>query len=148
VPAKDAGKPAPLLWNGLIAASEQLAPEGVQLRPRPFRVGDALELKTPAPGLPANVREAEKSERLRLAQAPLLTLLGGEPPEPDQPRLLGVQLQTEPREPVAKIRPEPLGITTMLETHHEVISKTRDDNVTVRVPSPPLMSPQIEDVVE
>ena len=148
VPAKDAGEPTPLLWDRLIAASEQLAPEGVKLRPRPFRVGDAFELKTPAPGLPAHVREAEKPERLRLAEAPLGPLLGGEPSEPDQPRLLGVQLQTEPREPVAKVRPEPLGVVPMLETHHEVVSEARDDNVTARVPSSPLMSPEVEDVVQ
>jgi hypothetical protein len=36
----------------------------------------------------------------------------------------------------------------MLETHHEIVSKTRDHNVTARVPSPPLMSPQVEDVVQ
>jgi hypothetical protein len=44
VPAKDAGEPASLLRDGLIAAAQQLAPEGVQLHPRPLRVGDALEL--------------------------------------------------------------------------------------------------------
>jgi hypothetical protein len=33
-----------LLRDGLIAAAQQLAPEGVQLHPRPLRVGDALEL--------------------------------------------------------------------------------------------------------
>jgi len=43
------------------------------------------------------VREAEEGERLRLAEAMLLTLLGGEPPEADQARLLGRQFQAEPR---------------------------------------------------
>ena len=94
------------------------------------------------------MREAQEPERLRLAETPLCPLLGGEPPEPDQPRLLGVQLQAELREPVAKVRPEPLGIISMLETHHEVVSETRDDNVTARVPSSPLVSPQVKDVVQ
>ena len=134
--------------DGLIAASQQLAPEGVKLCPRPLRVGNPLELKTPRPALPADMREAQKPQRLRLAETPLLTLLGGEPPKPDQSRLLGVQLQAELREPVAKIRPEPLGVVPMLESHHEVVSKTRDDDVTARVPAPPLVSPQVEDVVQ
>ena len=103
VPTQDAGQPAALFGNGPIAALEKLAPQGVQLRPRPLRVGDPLELETPPPVLPADVREAQEPERLRLAESPLLTLLGGKPPEPDQPRLLGVQLQRELREPVAKI---------------------------------------------
>jgi len=103
VPTQDAGRPATLLGNGPIAALEKIAPQGAQLRPRPLRVGDPLELETPPPVLPANVGEAQEPERLRLAESPLLTLLGGKPPEPDQPRLLGVQLQGELREPVAKI---------------------------------------------
>ena len=94
------------------------------------------------------MREAQKPERLRLTETPLLALLGGEPPEPDQSRLLGVQLQRELREPVAKIRPEPLRITPMLEAHHEVISEPHDHNITARVPTPPLLSPEVEDVVE
>ena len=94
------------------------------------------------------MREAEEPERLRLAETPLCPLLSGEPPKPDQARLLGVQLQAELREPVAKVRPEPLGIIAMLESHHEVVSETRDDNVTARVPSSPLVSPQVKDVVQ
>jgi len=135
VAPEDAGEPAPLIRDGPIAASPQLAPEGVKLCPRPLRVGDPLELKTPGPGLPADMREAQKPKRLRLAQTPFLTLLGGEPPAPHQSRLLGVQPQAELREPVAKIRPEPLGVVPILEPHHEVVSETHDHNITVRVPA-------------
>ena len=59
-------------------------------------------------------------------------LLSGEPADPDQARLLGMELQAELREPLAKVRPEPLGISSILETHHKVVSETRDDNVTAR----------------
>jgi len=62
VPAQDAGKPASLLGDGLVATSQQLALKGVQLHPRPFRVGDAFEHEPPLPGLPADVREAEELE--------------------------------------------------------------------------------------
>jgi hypothetical protein len=65
-----------------------------------------------------------------------------------EPRLLGVQLQAELREPVAKVGPEPIGITAMLEPHHEVVGETRDNDVTARVPSSPLVSPQVKEVVQ
>ena len=75
-------------------------------------------------------------------------VLGGEPPELDQPRLLGVQLQAELREPCAKIGQEPLGVIPVLEAHHEVVGEAHDDHVTARVPTPPLVGPQVEDVVQ
>src|ERR1039458_6234227 len=93
------------------------------------------------PRLPADVREPEELERLRLAEPTRCAIPGGVPSELDQPRLLGVQLQTEFSEPVAKVSPELLGVFPMLKAHHEVVSEPHDDNVTARVPSPPLVSP-------
>ena len=148
VPTKDAGKPASLLRHGPVATAQQLAPEGVQFHARPLRVGDALEHEAPVPRSRTNMCEAKEPKRLRLAETTLGPLLSGEPPKPNQPRLLGVELQAELREPVAKVRPEPLGIIAMLEPHHEVVSETRDDNVTARMPSSPLVSPQVKDVMQ
>src|SRR5258705_606155 len=99
------------------------------------------------PRLPADMREPKELERLRLAEPTRCAIPGGVPAELDQPRLLGVQLQTEFREPVAKVSPELLCVFPMLKSHHEVVSEANDDDVTVRVPSPPLVSPQIKDVV-
>ena len=79
----------------------QLLLDLAQLRPHPPRVGDALERETSAPVLRADVREAEEVERLRLAEAAHLPSFGGEPSELDQARLLGRQLQTKLRDPVA-----------------------------------------------
>src|ERR1019366_1055743 len=86
-------------------------------------------------------------ERLRLAKPTRCAIPDGVPPELDQPRLLGVQLQPELREPVAKLGPEPLGVLPMLKPHHEVISPAHDDHITARMPSPPLVSPEVKDVV-
>src|SRR5512142_2150873 len=122
-------------------ASLDLAFEGVQLGSHPLRVRDPLELEPSLPSLPARVREAQKPERLRLAEPTRLSSLGGEPSELDQPRLLGVQIQTELREPVAKVRPEPLGVTPVLESHHGVVGETHDRYVTARVSTSPLVSP-------
>src|SRR4051812_13668477 len=101
VPAKDAGKPAALLRDGLIAAAQQLAPQSVQLHPRPLRAGDARNPEASLPGPRADGRNPKKPERLSLAETPLTPWLSSDPPKPDQPRLLGIQPQAEPREPVA-----------------------------------------------
>ena len=93
------------------------------------------------------MREAEKPESLRLAESSRLAIPSGEPPELDKPRLLGVQLQVELREPAAKIRPEPLSVIPILETHHGVVGETHDNHVAARVPLSPLVNPQVEDVV-
>jgi hypothetical protein len=96
VPAQDASEPASMLWDGLMPASLDLAFQRSQLGWRPFRVGDPLELEPPRfPRLRANMREAEKPERVRLAESTRLAVASSEPPELDQPRLLSVQLQDE-----------------------------------------------------
>jgi hypothetical protein len=85
------------------------------------------------------VREAEELERLRFPGPPLLPVRGGEPPELDQPRLAGVQLQPELRKPLAKVMQEPARILVILETQDEVVRlcrlrdyADRDVNVLVR----------------
>jgi len=148
VPGQDAGKPATLFWNWVMHPLPHLAFDGEQLGAHPFSVGQPRELEPPRlPPLPAHVREAEKLERLRLAKATCCAIPGGVPPELDQPCLLGMQFQTERREPVAKLCPEPLSVLPVLKPHHEVISPTQDDHVTVRVPASPLVSPKVKDVV-
>ena len=74
--------------------------------------------------------------------------LGGEPAELDQARLLGVELQAELRERVAEVCPEPQRIAPVLESHHEVIGETHDQDLAARVPTSPLVSLQIKDVVQ
>jgi hypothetical protein len=46
------------------------------------------------------MREAQEVERLRFTQTPLGPSPGGVPPELDQPGLVRVQFQPEPREPI------------------------------------------------
>ena len=108
VPSHHACQPPPLLRDGLMPASLELVVDLSQLRPHPLRDRDTPQPEAPVPGLPADVREAQKVERLRLAQTPRCRSLGGAPPELDQPRLVRVQLQPELREPLAKLGQEPL----------------------------------------
>ena len=80
------------------------------------------------------MREAQEIERFRLGLAAAGSMLGGEAPKLDQPRLALVQLQTKAREPLAKLSPEPLGLVTMLKAHHEVIREPRHDDIAASVP--------------
>src|SRR6266540_40508 len=94
------------------------------------------------------MREAEKVERLRLAQTPTRPTIGREPAELDQSRLVRVQFQGELREPLAQVPEKPLGVLLMLEPDDEVVGEADDDHVTVRAPPPPPLGPQVEDVVQ
>ena len=62
VPSQGAGQPASLLINGQMLATLDLAPQDSELGRYPLRVSDPLELETPCPRLPADVREAKKPE--------------------------------------------------------------------------------------
>jgi hypothetical protein len=59
-----------------------------------------------------------------------------------------VQGQAELLEAFPQFAEEPLGLVTVLEPHDEVVSITHDDYVTSRGLGPPLLNPQVEDVVQ
>ena len=90
----------------------------------------------------------EEIERLRPSETTRLPVSGGVPSELDQSCLLGVQLQRELCEPLAQVGQEPLGVLTMLEAHNEVVRPAHDDHVAVSVAAPPLLGPQVKDVVQ
>ena len=52
------------------------------------------------------------------------------------------------REPSAKISQEPLRVSLVLEPHDVVVGVANDDHVTVRVPAPPLVGPEVKYVVQ
>src|SRR5215472_18656206 len=137
-----------LLRNGEVHASPELLLHFLELgsKPRLHRLPDHREPSPPR--LPADVREAEKVEGLRLPLASLLPRLSSEAPKLDEPGFLGVQLQTEFREPLAKLTLELLGFVSILKAHHEVVSKANDNHIAPRSPPPPLLDPQIKHVVQ
>ena len=90
----------------------------------------------------------KKSNVSGLPRPRCCSVLGGEPAELDEPRLVGMQLQVELRESLAKVAEELLCITLMLEPDDEVIREARDDHVTACVASPPLPDPPVQDVME
>src|SRR6202165_6134439 len=131
-----------------MSASPHLGLDLMQLGAHLLLAREPAELEPPAPVLRTYVREAQEIERLRLGVAAAGSTLGGDPPKLDQPRLALVQLQTKARDPFAKLSPEPLGVVTMLEAHHEVVREPHRDDVAASVPRTPLVDPQDHPVVK
>src|SRR5215217_5230276 len=119
-----------------------------QPRPHPLFGRDALDLETSVLGLRADVREAEKLERLGSARAAPGSPLGREAAKLDQTRLGRAQLQAEPRQPAAKFTPEALRVVMALEADDEVVGVAHDDYLAARVPLSPLVGPEVEGVVQ
>jgi len=94
------------------------------------------------------MREAEEVEVLGLALPPAAPIRDGPPPELDQPRLVRMQLQSKLRQTLTKVFLETASIRLVFEAEHEVVRVTHDDHVTARVPTTPLLGPQVEGVVQ
>ena len=114
-------------------ASLELDLDLSQLGPHPLGDRDALDPEPPGLVLPADVREAQEVERLWFPRTPPAPLPDGMPPELDQPGLIRVQLQPEPREPLAKLRQELPRVLLVLEPDDEVVGPPDDDHITVGV---------------
>ena len=110
--------------------------------------GDAADGEVPFPCLPANVREAQKVERLGRAIATLLSSFGRVASELDQPRFLRMQFQAELGEPFPERRQAVLRIGLLAEANHEIIRIAHDDDFACRVTFPPRFHLQIQDVVQ
>jgi tRNA A37 threonylcarbamoyladenosine synthetase subunit TsaC/SUA5/YrdC len=91
--------------------------------------------------------KAQKIERFRFSETPLLASLGRITAELYQTRFLGMEVQRELRQSITKVTPEPLRLITMLKDNHDVIGETNDDNIASRIPTTPLVRPKVENVV-
>src|SRR5712691_5995174 len=131
MPLHDRAQPPAHYWDRCVQAPPKLGFHRAQLRlqPPPDRLPYHREPSIPL--LPAEVREAEEVERLRLSLVGAPPMFGREGPELQQPRLLGMQLQAELREALAQLRPKPLGVCPVLKPHDEVVRIPHDDHVAV-----------------
>src|SRR5271165_5488251 len=92
--------------------------------------------------------EAEKVERLRASLPGGRSVAGGKPPELDQPGLALVERQAELLQPVLEVREELLPICLGLTAEHHVIRVPADDHLPDCPTPSPLVSPEVDDVVE
>ncbi len=94
------------------------------------------------------MQEAQEVEVFRLPLASGTSAGSCKASKLNDPSLVGMKLQRELQQPFAKLSQEPLGVPAILEANHKVISKARDDDITPRMPSSPLLNPEIEGVVQ
>src|SRR6266436_3136830 len=142
-------QPLAQLRNGFVHASLKLGFHLVQLRLQPFAYRLPQHRKPSiAPLLYANMRKAEKVERLRFPFSTFPPIIDRARTELQQARFLGMQFQVELLHSFHEFCPELVGIRFALESNHDVISKSHDDNIAVRPPLTPHLDPQIEYVMK
>ena len=124
---------------------ESKAPELLR-EPRPLRFPLHDEGTVPRP--PAVVGKAQERERSGPTLIGPRSLPGGKPPELEQACLLRVERQLELREALVQIGTHPPRIAFTLEAHNEVIGVAHDNHAAARMPLPPLLNPQVEDVMK
>src|SRR5882757_10253286 len=93
VTVEHAFQPSADLRHRIVHLPAELLLDFLQLLPPSVAVGDAPDFESPQTVLRADMLEAQKGERLRFAFPTFVPVLPGETREPDQPRLIFVQLQ-------------------------------------------------------
>jgi len=98
--------------------------------------------------LPTVVGEAQEVERRRFSRATLLPISDSIAPELDQPGLLRMEFQSEPRQPPLELFKEPHSVSFQLEAKHKIVGIANDDDLALSHSPAPDIYPQIEDVVQ
>src|ERR1700730_14790355 len=142
-------QPLALFGNGFVHASLKLGFHLIQLRlqPFPYRLPQHREPSI-APLLHADVRKAEKVERLRLSFTTQPPLIDRMRTELQKSRFLGMQLQVELLHAFREFRPELIAIRLAVKSNHDVVRKAHHDDIAVRPLLTPRLDPQVEHVME
>jgi hypothetical protein len=107
-----------------------------------------VEQERSTSGLAADERESKKSEGLSPTSAAPLSTFSRMTTELQQARLLPVQFESKLFEPRSHRIPEAPRISFMLETHDQIVSVSHDDHVAAGFTFPPLVRPEVEDIVK
>jgi len=142
-------QPRTLFGDGFMHAPLKLSFHRVQLRLQSlaYRLPQHRKLSITSL-LYADMRKAEKVERLRLPFSASLPVVDRERTKFQQPRLLGMQLQVELPHSLVKFRPKLIGIRFPLEAKHDIVRKTHHDHVAVGALAAPCLDPQVEHIME
>src|SRR4029077_1036085 len=87
-------------------------------------------------------------ERLRLTEASSTAVRNRVPTKLDEPRLIGMKVQTKASEPRLEIGKELLCFVPVLEANDGVVRVAHDNNVAGGASLPPLVDPLIIDMME
>jgi hypothetical protein len=92
--------------------------------------------------------EPEEVERLRFAEASSAAVRNRVPTKLDEPRLIGMKIQSKTSEPRLEIGKELLCFLPVLEANDGVVRVAHDNNVASGASLPPLVDPLIIDMME
>src|SRR5438128_3297002 len=137
-----------LASHGRVQASLKFGFHRLELRLPPLSHRQPQHREPALTRLRAAMREAEEVKGLRLALATRTCATRRQAAEAQQSRLVGMQLETEWRKPLAQRGHEALGLVPMLEPDHEVIGKAHDDDIASRLLLSPLPNPEVEHIVQ
>jgi len=116
--------------------------------PNPFANAMSKHHELPVLSPAAYMRKTEKIECLWFSLALAFTILGRKPTKLDQPRFVLMQFQVKLQKPFPKVKQEPFSVFAVLKTNHKVIAVPDDDNITIGMLGPPLVSPQVKHVMQ
>src|SRR5208337_3539846 len=137
----DRPKPLSRARNGLVPALPELLLKFLQLLPQSLADGLALHGKGPLPVLPADMREAQKVERLRLAFSSAFPAEFGISPELNPARFIRMQFQSKLFQPFPEILQKTVGFRLGLKPEDRIIGIAHDDHVSPSVLLAPHLHP-------
>ena len=141
-------QPSALCGDGIVHAFTQLRLDLLESGPHALAPCLAQKHECSAPGLATEEDEPQEREGLRPAKSAPLSPSRRIAAELQQARLLPVQFEPKLLEPRSHRIPETPRIGCMLEAHHDVVGVAHDDHVAGGFPPPPLLGPEVEDVVQ
>ena len=148
MPAHNRLQPLADFWNRVMHTSPQLDFHQMQLGLHAFANRLPKHQKPSVLRLPANMLEAEKIKRLRLAQSGALSVRRRVASELEESRLFWVQFQLEFRHAFSEFFPELFGFRLELESNHDIVGVAHHDYIAVRPLLTPCLNPEIKDVVK
>ena len=141
IPLHHAMQPVADNGNGLVPPTHQGLPEGQQRSSHALLRREANDLKPALPVLTATVCEPEEVEGFRSSLTSAPSIRRGKPSKLNQPRLLGVQGQSEFGKAFLHCGQEtPCGLLA-LESEHTIIGVANDDDIAPSMLPTPLMRP-------
>ena len=143
-------RPEPLarVRDRIMPALAELLLEFPQLPPQAFADRLPLHGKLPPPVLPADMREAQKVERLRLTFPFPFPVEFGKRPELNPARFVRMQFQSKLPRPLPEVLQKTVGFRLGLEPEDDIIGIAHDDHVSPGVLLPPRLHPEVKDVVQ
>src|SRR5215471_14301012 len=119
-----------------------------QLRPHALADRPALYGEVPVPVFPADVRETQKVERLRLAFSFSFPVQFSGSSELDPARFVWMEFQTKLPQPLSEIFQKSVCFCLELETEDGIIGISHDDHVSLCALFAPDIHPEIENVMQ